>query len=386
MTLHEKNTAAFSAAEKTAWLRLMRTENIGPITFHRLVQRYGTASRAIEALPDLAAKGGRKKPLAAPPASLIEKEIAALEKFGAYILCAGETAYPISLAAIEDAPPVLSILGDASLLNRPCIGMVGARNASLNGRKFAEILARDLGGVGQAIVSGLARGIDTSAHEGSLPTGTIAVVAGGIDVIYPPENRKLYEQIREQGCIVAESPFGQEPFAQSFPRRNRIISGLSQGVIVVEASLRSGSLITARMAAEQGRDVFAVPGHPLDPRAEGTNTLLRDGAILVRNADDVLNDLGNFATNAMKDVAVSSYMVEPDAFLQTAPAEIPANDVEDLSAAILDQLSAAPIHVDDLIRTLGGATPAVSGSLLTLELAGKVQRLPGNRVMRIVAS
>jgi DNA processing protein len=381
MMPQEKMTTALSDAEKIAWLRLMRTENIGPITFHRLIQRYGTAGKAIESLPHLAAKGGRKKPLVAPPVSMIEKEVAALEKFGGRILCAAESDYPVSLAAIEDAPPILAILGNVRLLNRSCIGIVGARNASLNGRKFAEILARDLGAANHVIASGLARGIDTAAHEGSLATGTIAVVAGGIDVIYPPENKKLYDQIREQGIIIAESPFGQEPFAQSFPRRNRIISGLSQGVVVVEASLRSGSLITARMAAEQGRDVFAVPGHPLDPRAEGTNTLLRDGAILVRSAEDVLNDLGSFSANVLKDVAVSSYSMEPEAFM-----DHPANDLDDiadLGSAILDQLSAAPVHVDDLIRTLGGSTPAVSGSLLTLELAGQVQRLPGNRVVRI---
>jgi DNA processing protein len=243
--------------------------------------------------------------------------MAALEKFGATILCAGEPGYPLALAAVEDAPPVLSVIGDINLLARPTIGIVGARNASLNGRKFAEILARDLGENGHAIASGLARGIDTAAHTGSLPTGTIAVVAGGLNIVYPPENKKLYDQICEQGIIIAESPFGQEPFAQSFPRRNRIISGLSQGVVVVEASLRSGSLITARMAAEQGRDVFAVPGHPLDPRAEGTNSLLRDGAILVRSATDILNDIGHFNANGLRDVAVSAYLLDGDPFGDT---------------------------------------------------------------------
>jgi len=374
--------AALSETEKISWLRLMRTENIGPITFHRLLQRYGSAGKALEALPALAAKGGRKKPLVAPAVSAIEKEIVALEKFGARLLCAVEADYPVALAAVEDAPPVLAVLGNAALLGRPSIGVVGARNASLNGRKFAEILARDLGAAGQVVASGLARGIDTAAHEGSLATGTIAVVAGGIDIVYPPENKKLYDQIREQGAIIAESPFGQEPFAQSFPRRNRIISGLSQGVVVVEASLRSGSLITARMAAEQGRDVFAVPGHPLDPRAEGTNTLLRDGAILVRSAEDILHDLGNFSSNALKDVAIASYRIEPESCIEAANDH---DDEADLGSAILDQLSAAPVHVDDLIRNIGGNTPAVSGSLLTLELAGQVQRLPGNRVVRINA-
>jgi DNA processing protein len=269
-------------------------------------------------------------------------------------------------------------MGRHDLLNRSCVGIVGARNASLNGRKFAESLARDLGQAGHVVASGLARGIDTAAHEGSLPSGTIAVVAGGIDVIYPPENKTLYARIAEEGLIIAESAFGQEPFAQSFPRRNRIISGLSQGVVVVEASLRSGSLITARMAAEQGRDVFAVPGHPLDPRAEGTNSLLRDGAILVRSADDVLQDLGHFSTKGLRDAAMPFYAVPDDVAF-----DIPANDPGDLSAAILDQLSSAPVGIDDLIRSVGGHTPSVSGVLLTLELAGEVQRLPGNRVVRL---
>ncbi|HEY8191080.1 MAG TPA: DNA-processing protein DprA, partial [Alphaproteobacteria bacterium] len=267
-------------SEKLNWLRLARTENVGPITFRRLIRRYGDAAEAIEALPTLAAQGGRKKPLIPAPMDVVEKEYDALTKFGAYLICAADPEYPEALNAVEDAPPVMTVIGDVNLLSRPTVGMVGARNASLNSRKFAEILARDLGRAGHVVASGLARGIDTAAHEGSLPTGAIAVVAGGIDIIYPPENKNLYAQIREQGLVVAESPFGQEPFAQSFPRRNRIISGLSCGVVVVEASLRSGSLITARMAAEQGREVFAVPGHPLDPRAEGTNSLLRDGAIL----------------------------------------------------------------------------------------------------------
>ena len=353
------------------------------------MQRYGTAAKALDALPDLAARGGRGKTLTAPPLAAIEKEYETLRKFGAQLVCHGEDSYPAALKTIEDAPPVLTVLGDAALLNRPTVALVGARNASLNGRKFAEILARDLGKgdlaqPGQIIASGLARGIDTAAHQGALENGTIAVIAGGIDVIYPPENKTLYEQIAEQGAIVAESPFGQEPFAQSFPRRNRIISGLSQGVVVVEASLRSGSLITARMAAEQGRDVFAVPGHPLDPRAAGTNSLIRDGAILVREAADVLNDLGRFAANGLRDV--DHYPYAPDLEPEIGDDVSAHNLVDlsgDLSAAILDCLSTTPVHVDELIRACGGYTAAVSGNLLVLELAGQVRRLPGNRVVRL---
>lgn len=368
-----------SEQDKFHWLRLARTENVGPITFHRLMERYGSAEKAIEALPHLSARGGRKKPLVAPHLSVIEQEYEALTQFGARIICACDPEYSLLLAAVEDAPPVLTVIGNPDLMQRPCIGMVGARNASLNGRKFSEQLARDLGQAGQVIASGLARGIDTSAHEGSLSTGTIAVVAGGINVIYPPENKKLYAQIAEQGLIVAESPFGLEPFAQSFPRRNRIISGLSQGIVVVEASLRSGSLITARMAAEQGRDVFAVPGHPLDPRAEGTNSLIRDGAIMVRNAEDVLSDLNKFQGGLLRDSAAQFFEPE-DNFLDA----IPANDFAYLSGDILNHLSSSPVHVDDVIRACGGDAPAISGTLLTLELAGEIQRLPGNRVVRLV--
>lgn len=317
----------------------------------------------------------------------VEYEYESLTKFGAAIICSAEDDYPDALRSVEDAPPIITVLGNTKLLSSPCVGIVGARNASLNGKKFADILAQDLGRAGQTIVSGLARGIDTSAHQGSLKTGTIAVIAGGIDVIYPPENATLYQHIREGGAIVAESPFGQEPFAQSFPRRNRIISGLSRGVVVVEASLRSGSLITARMAAEQGRDVFAVPGHPLDPRAAGTNTLIRDGAILVREAMDVLSDLGKFSANGLRDV--DAYAYDPDGVLFEESENLggTAHDLidlsGDLSSEILGHLSSAPVSIDDLIRACGGYTAAVSGNLLMLELAGQVQRLPGNRVVRV---
>ena len=372
-------TSELSDNEKLHWLRLSRTENVGPMTFHRLLQRYTSPAKAIEALPHIAAQGGRKKPLTAPPMDVIEREYAALHKAGGVLVCLPELNYPAQLTSIEDAPPVLSVLGDISLLNRPAVAVVGARNASLNAKKFAANIARDLGAYDRVVVSGLARGIDTAAHEGALETGTIAVVAGGLDIIYPPENKGLYARIAEHGLIIAESPFGMEPFAQSFPRRNRIISGLSQGVVVVEASLRSGSLITARMAAEQGRDVFAVPGHPMDPRAEGANTLIRDGAILVRSADDVMADLGKFAANGLRDIAVQHFDIDTPLDL-----DIPANDMDDISGTLLDHLSATPVNIDDLIRACGNGAGHVNGTLLTLELAGQVQRLPGNRVVRVV--
>lgn len=363
-----------SEAEKLAWLQLSRTNNIGPVTFYRLIDAYGSAIKALEILPELSKRGGRKKPLKPAPWGKIEKEYARLRKNGGNIITAAEEGYPLALAALNDAPPVLSFLGNPDLMNRSCIAMVGARNASLNGRKFAEKLARELGGREQIIVSGLARGIDTAAHKGSLQTGTIAVVAGGIDIIYPEENAGLYEQIRENGLILAESPLGQKPFAQSFPRRNRIVSGLSKASIIVEATMRSGSLITARLAGEQGRDVMAVPGSPLDPRAAGPNHLIRDGATLVRNAGDVLETLMNFSGNTLREAPPP-----PEDKYYTAPPaedEIPENAHEQ----ILQQLSFTPVTVDELIRACKLSIPALQMCLLELELAGRIKRSPGNKI------
>lgn len=362
--------------EKLGWLRLARAENVGPITFYRLMQIYGTPDKALAALPELSRRGGRKKPLSAPPMNDIEREYERLQKIGGEIVTAAEDSYPPALAAAEDAPPVISILGRAELLQAPTIAMVGARNASINGRKFSEKLACELGEAGMCVASGLARGIDTAAHTGALQTGTIAVVAGGIDVVYPEENKKLYEEIAEQGLVIAESPLGQVPFAQSFPRRNRIISGLSKGVIVVEATMRSGSLITARMAGEQGRDVYAVPGHPLDPRAEGPNHLIREGATLVRKAEDVLEAVRNFSGASFREVA------------QAVPRFYgpPGNDdqpPENAQKIILSALSFTPAGVDELIRTCNLSIPAVQTALLELELAGRIKRHHGNRVSLI---
>lgn len=366
-------TGNLSEKEKLDWLRLARTENVGPITFHRLLERAGSAGKAIEALPELSRRGGRAKPLIPPPQGTIEKEYEGLHRLGGQIVTAACAAYPLALGATDDAPPVLSVIGRAELLNASCIAMVGARNASLNGRKFAERLAHDLGRQEQTVVSGLARGIDTAAHAGALETGTIAVVAGGIDVIYPEENARLYEDIKARGLIVAESPLGQKPFAQSFPRRNRIVSGLSKACVVVEATMRSGSLITARLAGEQGREVMAVPGSPLDPRAEGPNHLIREGATLVRNAGDVLESLMNFSGRAMR---------EP--FPASPPFLIAAEELEDsgpdAQEEVLSSLSHAPISIDELLRACHLTLPALQTVLLELELAGRVRRLPGNRI------
>ncbi|MEM6780888.1 MAG: DNA-processing protein DprA [Pseudomonadota bacterium] len=362
--------------EKLNWLRLIRTDNVGPITFYRLIERFGTASKALEALPEFSKRGGRSKPLTAPPVGQIEKELNALHKLGGDIICACEEHYPLPLAATEDAPPVISVFGNADLLKRQGIGMVGARNASLNGRKFAEKLARELGQSGQVVISGLARGIDTAAHRGSIETGTIAVVAGGVDVIYPQENTELYNVIRERGLIVAESPLGTQPVARHFPKRNRIISGLSSGVVVVEATLKSGSLITARMAGEQGRDVYAVPGFPLDPRAAGPNKLLQDGAVLIQSSTDVLQNMNDFTGRSLGEPKQAEAPITP-----LAP--IDENEVEDARDLILSNLSHVPVTVDELVRVCHITISVAQTVLLELELAGRLQRLPGGRVSLI---
>ncbi len=368
--------SGLSTDEKLAWLRLSRTENVGPVTFYRLLESCGTAEKALEMLPEFSRRGGRKKPLTAPPASDAERELKALQKRGGEIICACEPAYPLALGATEDAPPVLSVIGDTALMQHSCIGMVGARNASLNGRKFAEKLARDLGRAEQVVVSGLARGIDTAAHTGSLETGAIAVVAGGIDVIYPEENRGLYEQIADKGLIVAESPLGRQPIAQSFPRRNRIVSGLSLGVVVVEATLRSGSLITARLAGEQGRDVYAVPGFPGDPRAQGPNSLIRDGATLIQSAQDILDHLDNFTGRSFEEPQERNY--SPDPYLESVAND--AGTLEEARTLLLENLSHTPVSVDELIRSCQFSIPMLQTVLLEFELGGKVRRHPGNRV------
>ena len=274
--------------ERIDRLRLIRSENIGPVSFRQLLNRYGAATTALDALPDLARRGGRRKALRIATVANAEQEMEAVVALGGRHIFIGEPDYPLPLAQISDAPPALSLLGRSDMLAKPTIGIVGARNASTNGKRFAEALARTLAKGGIVVASGLARGIDAAAHTGALAGDTVAVVAGGADVIYPKENTTLYESIRKHGAILSEMPPGTEPTARHFPNRNRIISGLSLGVVVVEAALRSGSLITARQAGEQGREVFAVPGFPLDPRARGTNDLIRNGATLIESADDIL--------------------------------------------------------------------------------------------------
>lgn len=367
---------SLTETEKLDWLRLIRTDHVGPVTFYRLLSRYGSATKALEALPELQARGG-KKSARIPSKSEAEKELSFIHKAGGQLIAAQDEAYPLALAAIDDAPPLMTVLGNIALLNAPSVGIVGARNASLNGKKFTKKLARDLGQQGQCVVSGLARGIDTAAHEGALNSGTIAVVAGGADVIYPSENTKLYHDIIDQGgAVIAESPWGTQPSAMLFPRRNRIVSGLSAGVVVVEATLRSGSLITARLAAEQGRDVFAVPGFPGDPRAEGPNALLKDGAVLIQSADDVMTHLSSFVAQGtqgklLENIAQRPYETE-EIILDPLP--------ENLSEKVVATLSHSATGVDEIVRTCHVSSAEVQAILLELELGGRIIRLPGNRV------
>ncbi len=383
-TQETHNQDDLSEEERLNWLALIRTDNIGPITFYQLIERFGSAGEALKALPELSRRGGRKKPLSAPSEGRIRSEYKALKKRGGTLLTVKDNAYPLALSAIDAAPPVISVLGNPSILNRPCIGIVGARNASLNGRKFTNKLAKDLGAREQIIASGMARGIDTAAHQGSLNTGTIAVVAGGVDNVYPEENQKLYDEIIEKGAVIAESAFGAKPYAAAFPRRNRIVSGLSAAVIVVEAGVRSGSLITARMAAEQGRDIMAVPGSPIDPRAKGPNHLIREGATLVRSADDVLEIITNFSGKGFREPAAQAqnFFHEPIEY----DVSTNENKRESVQEKILSNLSFTAINVDELVRACHVTISELQLIVMELELAGRIKRLPGNKIILIKQS
>ncbi|HEY0521830.1 MAG TPA: DNA-processing protein DprA [Stellaceae bacterium] len=369
-----------SPSERLDWLRLIRTDRVGPVTFHQLLARYGSAAAALDALPALVRQDGRPGGGGAAAAAIFpvdaaRREIEALGRVGARLVAACEPDYPTALAAIEDAPPLIAILGDADLLNRPAVAVVGARNASANGRRIAREIAADLGRREIAVASGLARGIDAAAHAGALDSGTVAVVAGGVDIVYPEENRGLYDAIVERGgLVVAEAAVGTVPQARHFPRRNRIISGLSLGVVVVEAALRSGSLITARLALEQGREVFAVPGSPLDPRCRGTNDLIRNGARLTESAEDVLDVLHG-------PLGVRSPQPRAAGFPAPEHADEPAADGGgDPRAVVLERLGPSPVAVDELVRECHLSASAVLTVLLELELSGRLERFPGNQV------
>ena len=354
--------------EQIARLRLIRSDQIGPITYFQLLARFGSAQAAIDAIPDLAARGGGRAPRLATTAQ-IEREIAQVERLGARYLFLGDGPYPPLLAEIETAPPALFAMGKLDLLDRPAVAMVGARNASAAACRFARQLAYELGGAGTVIVSGLARGIDTAAHDGALESGTIAVIAGGIDIAYPPENEARQRDIAERGLLLAEQPPGTEPRARHFPHRNRIIAGLAQGTVVVEAAPRSGSLITARHAAEFGRDVMAVPGSPLDPRAQGCNLLIREGATLVQTAEDVLEAIRPLRLGPLKEP-------REDYAAPAEPAE--AGDAE--REIVTSLLGPTPVAVDEIIRQSAQPAAIVQTVLLELELAGRLERHAGGRV------
>ena len=364
---------SLNEAERLDWLQLIRTPNIGPITFHRLIAKYTSASSALKALPELSRKAGRRTTLKAPSRDEAKCELEKAQIDGVRIIAACEPEYPAPLAAIPDPPPLLYVKGHASLFEKPAVAIIGARNASGVGRKIARTLATDLGAADIVIASGLARGIDGAAHEAALPTGTIAVVAGGVDVIYPPEHDDLTRRISEEGAVISECPMGARPTARDFPKRNRIISGLSRGVVVVEAAARSGTLITARFALEQGREVFAVPGSPLDPRCQGANNLIRDGAGLVQNAEDILNVLvtqNRGAAEGRNDLFdwAENENAEPDAELLAS-----------VRRQVRELLGFTPLHRDEILREIDASPGLVADALLDLVIAGDAKELDAGR-------
>lgn len=372
--------ASLASNEKTAWLRLYRSENVGAVTFWNLLQRFGSATAALEALPALAKRGGAKRAPKVTTKAEAEAERRAGDAAGATLVCGGEPNFPIALMATDGCPPLLWARGNLSRLDRPGVSMVGARNASANGVRWARRAAHDLGRADVTVVSGLARGIDGAAHQGALDTegGTVAVLAGGIDQIYPSEHRDLYAAICERGCVVSEMPPGTVAQGRHFPRRNRIVSALGLATVVVEAAVKSGSLITARVAGEQGRPVLAVPGSPLDPRAAGPNSLIRDGATLVRDAKDILEVVQPLIDTTLREPDMTRGVPLFDA---GAPApETSESELAEARTAILEKLGPTAVEVDELMRQCHLVAPVALTVLLELELAGRVERQPGGRV------
>ena len=350
-------------------LRLIRTPGIGPIAYRQLLLRFGSAAAALSAIPDLAGRGGGRAP-AIFGKEAAEREIMAVEKAGARYLVLGQGLYPRALGELENAPPLVIAKGNLKLLDQPMVAIVGARNASAAACRFARGLAHDLGREGVTVVSGLARGIDSAVHDGSLESGTVAVIAGGIDIYYPPENQARQDDIAERGLVIAEMPPGTEPRARHFPYRNRIIAGLSQGTVVIEAAPKSGSLITARLAAEAGREVMAVPGSPLDPRAQGCNQLIRDGAILIQTAADVFESLRT----------LDGRLASPPHPFDHRSAPAPTEAEPEIRVRVEDLLGPSPVPVDEIVRLSGAETGAVQLVLLELDLAGRLDRHAGNKV------
>ncbi len=350
-------------------VRLIRTPGIGPITYRQLLLRFGSAEAALAAVPELARRGGGKAP-GIYSKGAAEREYAAVEKAGARYLVLGQGLYPRALAELESAPPLLTVVGSLGLLEQPMVAIVGARNASAAACRFARGLAHDLSGEGVVVVSGLARGIDSAALDGSLDGGTIAVIAGGVDVYYPPENETRQKAVAEDGLLIAEMPPGTEPRARHFPYRNRIIAGIAAGTVVVEAAPQSGSLITARLAAEAGREVMAVPGSPIDPRAQGCNQLIREGATLIQSAADVIECIGSFHGKVASPPSGPSFRPAPES----------AESDPDVLAVVEQLLGPSPVPVDEIVRLSGASPGAVQLALLELDLAGRLDRHSGNKV------
>jgi DNA processing protein len=373
-----------TTAEKLEWLQLCRSGGVGPRTFFKLLDRYRSARKALDELPRLAREAGGEERWRRCRRDEAEAELAAIADLGCALIARDEPEYPKRLAEIADPPPLLMVRGRVDLvLEPPAVAVVGARNASANGRRFAHNLAGELAAAGLLVVSGLARGIDAAAHDGALAAGapTVAVIASGVDVAYPSDNAELMERIAKSGAIVSERPLGAVPQARHFPRRNRLISGLSLGVVVVEAAPQSGSLITARLAAEQGREVMAVPGSPLDPRHRGTNQLLRDGATLVESADDVIAALGPLAEVPTRPRASAPQSAKPRR--SPTPPELPPEpqiNGTDLLGRVCERLGPEPLLVDELIRQCRASTAEVQRVLMELEIDGRLERHPGNRV------
>ena len=366
---------ALTEPQRIAWLRLIRSDNVGPVTFRDLINHFGSAQTALDMLPELSRRGGARRAIRIASRDEAERELEIATRFGARFLGIGEPGYPSALRQIDGAPPLLAVKGDIASATHPVVGIVGARNASIHGARFAAMIARETGRAGYTIISGLARGIDTAAHRASLETGTIAAMAGGLDRPYPPENIPLLNEICEgRGLAISEMPFGWEPRARDFPRRNRLIAGAALGLVVVEAASRSGSLITARLAGEFGRLVFAVPGSPLDPRCQGTNGLLKDGAIVTTEAADILDSLQPLSRI---DLFSAAELKEPPHEDMRQPMAPPG---EDDRTAIVNALGASPVDIDAIIDHTGLPTAAVHMILLELDLAGRLNRHAGGQV------
>jgi DNA processing protein len=372
----DQNNQSFRLGDEQRldWLRLIRSQNVGPRTFRALINHYGGARSALAALPSLARRGGADAAMKICSQAEAEREMAAANKLGVDFVALGETAYPARLQMIDDAPPLIAVRGHTVVLTQPMVAVVGSRNASGAGLKFTQQIARELGEAGFAVTSGLARGIDAAAHHATLATGTVAVLAGGHDHIYPPEHITLLEAILPSGAAISEMPFGWEPRARDFPRRNRLISGLSLGVVIVEAAKRSGSLITARFALEQGREVFAVPGSPLDPRAEGTNGLIKQGATPVTETADIISVLRPIVEQ--KEMPVR----EPQSTSPEGGRAETAEPAPDERARIINLLGPAPVQIDDLIRLSKSSPAVVRMVLLELDIAGRLERHGGGLV------